>query len=129
MGRRGLGYVIALTLVVALAGAAAMFAFERQAPAGFPSYGAALWWTAMIMTTLGSDYWPQTPEGRILTFLLSLYAFAVFGYVTASLATFFIGRDAESEEGEVAGEKSLAALRAEIVALREEVRALRNEQR
>ena len=80
----------------------------------------------MIMTTLGSAYWPQTPEGRVFGFLLALYAFAIFGYVTASLATFFIGRDANSEEAEVAGAKAIEALHAEIVALRDEVRALRS---
>jgi len=47
----------------------------------------------MIMTTMGSQYWPQTPEGRMLCLFLALYAFAVFGYVTAAIATFFIGLD------------------------------------
>jgi voltage-gated potassium channel len=56
--------------------------------------------------------------------LLALYAFAVFGYVTATLASFFIGRDAEDERGELAGQKSINELRAEIAALREEIRAL-----
>ncbi|RIK37571.1 MAG: potassium channel protein, partial [Chloroflexi bacterium] len=46
-------------------------------------------------------------------------------YVTASLATFFIGRDAANAQAEIAGEESLSALRAEIAALRAEVRALR----
>jgi len=62
-------------------------------PAGIHDYGTALWWTAMLMTTMGSAYWPQTGEGRILCVLLALYAFAVFGYVTATLATFFVSRD------------------------------------
>ena len=44
------------------------------------------------MTTMGSDYFPQTAEGRVLCFILAIYAFAVFGYVTATLATFFVGR-------------------------------------
>jgi len=127
MGRRGLGYVIALTGVVTVAGAAAMYAFENQVPAGLTSYSEALWWTAMIMTTLGSAYWPQTPEGRVFGFLLAIYAFAIFGYVTASLATFFIGRDADSDEAEIAGAKAIEALHAEIVALRDEVRALRDD--
>ena len=34
---------------------------------------------------------------------LALYAFTIFGYVTAALATYFVGRDADSEEAEVAG--------------------------
>ena len=125
MRRRGAGYVAALTLIVTLAGAAGIYAFEREQP-GTPinSYGAALWWTAMVMTTMGSDYFPRTAEGRLLCLLLAVYAFAVFGYVTATLATFFVGRDAESGEGEVAGERAVAELREEIAALRADIRAL-----
>jgi voltage-gated potassium channel len=124
LSRRGFGYVIALTLLVTLAGAAGMYAFENQAPGGPNSYGDALWWTAMIMTTLGSQYWPQTAEGRVLCVFLALYAFGVFGYVTAALATFFVGRDAENDEAELAGAKQLATLRDEVSALRDEIRAL-----
>ncbi|MEW5856316.1 MAG: ion transporter [Cyanobacteriota bacterium] len=126
MGRRGFGYIIALTLVVTLVGAAGMYAFESNTPdgKGLNDYSAALWWTAMIMTTMGSEYWPQTPEGRVLCLLLSLYAFAVFGYVTATLATFFVGRDAENEEAELASAKSIAALHEEIVAMRAEIQSL-----
>lgn len=129
MGRRGFAYVVVLTLIVTLAGAAGMYAFEHDLPggAGLASYGAAVWWTAMIMTTLGSEYWPRTPEGRVLCLILSIYALAVLGYVAATLASFFIGRDAESEQGELAGAKGMEALRREIAALREEVRALRTE--
>jgi voltage-gated potassium channel len=124
LSRRGFGYVIALTVLVTLAGAAGIFAFENQAPGGPDSYGDALWWTAMIMTTLGSQYWPQTAEGRVLCVLLALYAFGVFGYVTAALATFFVGRDADNDEAELAGAKQLVALRYEVSALRDEIRAL-----
>ena len=93
--RRGLGYLILLTLVVAVTGAAGMYRFELEAPGGpgFPDYGTALWWTAMLLTTMGSDYWPRTAEGRLLCLLLAVYAFAVFGYVTASIAAFFVGKD------------------------------------
>jgi voltage-gated potassium channel len=129
MGRRGFGYVLALTTLVTFAGAAGMFAFESDAPQGFDSYGEALWWTAMLLTSIASEYWPQTAEGRLLCFLLSLYGFAVFGYVTASLATFFIGREAEAEDTELAGARSLQELRAEIAALRAEIQGLRPEPR
>jgi voltage-gated potassium channel len=122
--RRGFGYVIALTALVIVIGAAGMYAFEREVPSGLQNYGTALWWTAMLMTTMGSDYFPETPEGRILCFLLALYAFAVFGYVTATIATFFVGRDAEDETAEIAGTKSIQALQAEIAALRVELKTL-----
>ena len=125
MRRRGFGYVVALTVIVALSGAAGMYAFENEQHGGrgFESYGEALWWTAMVMTTMGSDYFPRTTEGRVLCFALAVYAFAVFGYVTATLATFFVGRDAEDAEAEVAGAAQVESLRAEVAALREELRA------
>lgn len=123
--RRGFGYVVALTTIVTIAGAAGMFAFERSAPGGgLGDYATALWWTAMVMTTMGSDYWPQTPEGRILCVLLSLYAFAVFGYVTATLASFFVDRDAERPDAPLAGSAAIDALTAELTRLRADVRAL-----
>lgn len=122
--RRGFGYVVASTTIVTLVGAAGMYAFERDVPNGLESYGTALWWTAMLMTTMGSDYFPETPEGRILCFVLALYGFAVFGYVTATIATFFVGRDADDDEAEIAGAKSIQALQAEIAALRTEIHNL-----
>ena len=126
MRRRGFGYVVALTVIVTLLGGAGMYAFEKQLPngGGLNSYGEAVWWTAMLLTTLGSEYWPQTPEGRVLCFILGVYGLAVFGYVTATIATFFVGRDAESEEAELAGAKSVEALQTDISALRDEVRNL-----
>lgn len=128
--RRGFGYVVALTIIITLVGAAGMYAFEKDVAdgsSGLNNYGSALWWTAMLMMTMGSEYWPKTPEGRILCLVLALYAFAVFGYVTATIATFFIGRDAEDDEGELAGAKSIAALQSEIAALRAEIQQLLNQ--
>jgi voltage-gated potassium channel len=126
MQRRGFGYVLALTTIVTLAGAAGMLSFEQHLPhdAGLNDFWTALWWTAMIMTTMGSEYWPRTPEGRALCLFLAIYAFAVFGYVTGTIATYFIGRDAEEGTGS-ASAASIAALQREISALREEIRASR----
>jgi voltage-gated potassium channel len=120
MRRRGVSYVVLLTVVVTLAGAAGMYALEprRSDGAGFSSFGDALWWTGMIITTMGSAYWPLTLEGRILAFLLSLFAIGVFGYITATLASFFIDRDAAAPDGDIANAKELRAIRRELAALR-----------
>ncbi len=123
MNRRNFGYVLGLTLIVTFVGAAGMYAFESDLPdGGIKSYSNALWWTAMLMITYGGDYSPQTAQGRVLCFILALYAFTVFGYFTAAIATFFIGRDAEDEEASVASSKSIIALHEEIKALRAEIR-------
>jgi len=42
----------------------------------------------MLLTSMGSEFWPKSPEGRILCLLLAFYGFAVFGYITASFASF-----------------------------------------
>jgi len=120
MQRRGFGYVLSLTLLVTLAGSAGMYAFEREH--GLRDFGSALWFTAMLMTTMGSEQWPQTPEGRLLCLLLALYAFAVFGYVTATLASFFVGRDNELQPPPA--DPAAAELAREVAALRAQVERL-----
>ena len=125
MSRRAFGYVSFLTLGVTFAGAAGMYGLENPNP-GFENYGMALWWTAMRIVTAGSDYWPETPEGRVLAFLLSLFGYAIFGYITATLATFFIGRDAEEEDAPVAGAKDLKELKSEVALLTKAIEELKN---
>ena len=122
MKRRAFGYVATLTLVVITAGAAGMYALENEH--GLKTYGEAVWWTVMLLTSIGSDYFPVTPEGRVLCLLLAMYGFAVFGYFTATLATFFIDRDAGSDDAEVVGARQVKALQQEIRLLREELQAV-----
>jgi voltage-gated potassium channel len=104
---RGLTYVLALTVLVIFAGAAGIYVFEN--PGGDPSaaqpsatgstgirsYGEAIWWTAMMLTTMGTDYFPRTTEGRILAWVLAVYAFAIFGYITATVASLIIRVDSD----------------------------------
>jgi voltage-gated potassium channel len=122
-GRRGLGYVAALTAVVVLLGSAGMYAFEKDIPGGLYSYPEALYWTAMLFATMGSDYWPKTVEGRALCLLMALYGFGMFGYFTAMLAAFFMGQDAENPESETASAEAIAALHAEIRQLRADLQS------
>jgi len=124
MKRRGFGYVVLLSLVVTFGGAAGMYAIEKGNQ-GFENYGMALWWTAMRVITAGSDFWPATPEGRGLAFILSLFGYAIFGYVTATLATFFIGRDAEEEQAPVAGAKDVNELKKMIASLTQTVNEMK----
>lgn len=123
--RRKFGYVVGLTLLVVFLGAAGMLSFEpaKEVRGGFTSYGDALWWTAMLLTSIGSQYWPVTTEGRVLTVLLSLYGFATFGYITATFASYFVGRDAEKSDGPVAGAGEVRQLTNEVRALRAELQA------
>jgi voltage-gated potassium channel len=135
MGRRGLGWITIITVIVLFGGAAGMYSLENvrvlstqgfgtvvKQGGGFHSYSDAVWWTAMLMTTIGSQYWPVTTAGRALCFFLSMFSLGVFGYITAALASFFVDKE-EVAKPNRAREETLLALRDEVRALREELRA------
>ncbi|HVK97079.1 MAG TPA: ion transporter [Flavisolibacter sp.] len=124
MERRGVKYVVVLTIIVIFAGGAGMYAIEKPNP-GFENYGASLWWTAMRVVTAGSESWPLTAEGRGLAFLIAVFGYAVFGYVTATIASFFIGRDAEEKDAPVAGVKDVMEVQKQLIALTQMVSELK----
>lgn len=127
MKRRAFGYVLTITFIVTFAGAAGMYAFEKPNP-GFDSYGMALWWTAMRVITAGNEFNPLTPEGRGLAFLIALFGYTILGYITATFATFFIGRDAEEKNTPVAGSGDIKELKSAIHALTRSVEELKKDQ-
>lgn len=105
-----------------------MYAFERDINPDIGSFEAALWY-AVIAITISTDYRPYSPEGRVLLFLLGIFSLAITGYVTAALASYFIGRDAESDETAILSKKDIDDLRAEIQALRDENKGVISEVR
>jgi voltage-gated potassium channel len=127
LGRRRFAYVLLLTLLVIAGGAAGMYAFENEVndPSGIHDYGTALWWTAMVITTMGSQYWPRTPEGQVLCLFLAVYAFAVFGYVAATLASFFIDQDKQAAAQPEDLSRSVQSLHAKLDRLESELRRRR----
>jgi voltage-gated potassium channel len=66
----------------------------------------------------------------VLTFILSLYGLAIFGYVTAAIASLFIAHDAEvdKQEDPLAGRDTgdAADVQSELRALRQELAELRH---
>ena len=137
MRRRGLRYVLALTAMIAFGGAAGIYSFEnphalREAgyltgdspTAGINSYGEGLWWTGMMLTTMGTDYFPKSTKGRVLALLLAIYAFAIFGYITATVASMILHVDRSDTDA-----KALAALQQELADLRATLAAISPPQR
>lgn len=118
-GRRQFGFVAVTTSIVIFVGAAALYAFESREHVS--SYGEALWYAGMIVTTLGADFWPQTTEGRVLGFLLAVYSMGVFGYIAATLASYFVEVDANSHDAATGGDQMLLEMREELRAVREEL--------
>lgn len=121
---RTLPYFVIATLLVVVAGAAGILALERDASHPVvTNFGDALWWAATLVAANELGERPATPEGRVLALALALFGMAVFGYITAALASTFVG-----SAGRAQAEASQArndSLQAELRALREEVQALR----
>jgi voltage-gated potassium channel len=106
--------------VVLFAGAAGMLHFEgiSDDPQRIQTYPKALWWTAMQMTNIGTAYSIKTAGGRIICLGISVYAAAMFGYLTALFATFLIDRDAKDPKPEIARQQLMQEVKDEIIQLR-----------
>jgi voltage-gated potassium channel len=113
-------------VAVYVTGAASLFIFcaalaildaERASPAGnITTFGDALWWALTTVTTVGyGDHYPTTDAGKVIAAGLMIGGIALLGVVTATLASWFVHRVAESEQ----------LTRVEVERLTEEVRQLR----
>ncbi|MBA2691414.1 MAG: ion transporter [Rubrobacter sp.] len=117
--RRRLGQLAIISAMVVLVGAAVAFLLEEGATGGnIENFGDALWWSAALITTVSSELYPVTVGGRVLAFLMMIYAIGVFSYFIASIASVLVDLDArqpapekEDEENVELSERELAALR------------------
>ena len=116
--RRRLGQLAIVSVMVILLGAAVGFLLEVDAPGiQIKTFGDALWWSATTVTTVASELYPVTVGGRILSFLLMLYAIGIFSYFIGAIASVLVESDARRtrESGEKEG---LDLSRRELEALR-----------
>ncbi len=118
--KRAVFYVFILSGIVVVLGAAGLYAFEKDVNEGFKTFGSSLWWTAMLVMSMGTENWPKTDEGRLLTILIALYGLAVFGYITATIATFFIGKDREDPPKNLK-DSQFEELKKDILSLKREI--------
>ncbi len=124
---RQFAYVGILTVVVALAGAIGALYFDRgTADAPIQTFGDAIWWSSALVTTMNSEKYVVSPEARTIGILMRVYALSIFGYITASIASYLIGASAASPEtdgDETALQEEIESLRRELASVREEARA------
>ena len=118
------GQVVAYTaggsaLLAFVAALAVLDAERGAADAGLVSFGDAVWWAVVTMTTVGyGDYHPVTAMGRVVAAGLMVGGIALLGAVTATLASWMLDRVAE------VGEEERDDRADEIAALREQVARL-----
>lgn len=130
-GGRRFAYVGALTVLVTLAGAVGVLSFDRGAEgATIRTFGDALWWAAAMVTTINNEKYAVTAEARVLAILLRIYAVSIFGLITASIASYLVGREAEERPVPPPPiTPELAALRDQLRLLEGDIAAVRSELR
>lgn len=107
---RVLVYVAGAASAAVGLGALAVLDAERGSPdANITTFGDALWWACSTVTTVGyGDVYPVTPEGRIVAVVLMAVGIGVVGAMTASVASWILGRaqaeSAREKAEEVAGQ-------------------------
>jgi voltage-gated potassium channel len=116
-------YVVVTTALLVFVSALAVFDVERHASgATIVSFGDALWWAMVTITTVGyGDLTPVTEAGRLIAVGVMLGGIALLGVVTATLASWIIEQVGRRDEA------AQSATRQEIRELTAEVRALRQE--
>lgn len=86
--RYQIGYLLALTAMVVVGCAAAVFLCERGVPGThFLSFADSLWWSAALMTTVASDLNPQTAWGRVIAVAEMMYSMTIFVYLVGAVSS------------------------------------------
>lgn len=94
--------MIMLAILVIEIGGIAVLHFEgTNANANILTAGDALWWGIVTIATVGyGDKYPITPGGRFIGSAEIITGVAVFGTISAYLASAFIGRRKQTDEKE-----------------------------
>jgi voltage-gated potassium channel len=126
-----LGRVALVAVAIVVLGAAVAYRAEHTANPGFATYGDALWWAMVTLTTVGyGDIVPKTTAGRLDGMMVMIAGVAVLGVLAGSMASFFHlepSTPTSSPAGASDGGPSGDALASEMVELRTQVSRLVDE--
>jgi voltage-gated potassium channel len=127
-----LGAVSLVAMGVVFVGAAVGYRAEHATNAEFKTFGDALWWAVVTLTTVGyGDIVPKTTAGRVDGVMIMVVGIGILGLLAGSLATFFgFGkrrRSTEADEPLPADPHDATDVAAELAELRIQVARLADE--
>jgi voltage-gated potassium channel len=113
LAHHGLRYVFVAvgTIVFVAAGLEVYFERHSAGPTAIHSFGDALWWAVVTVTTVGyGDKVPLTGAGRWVATTLMFTGIGLVGVLTATIASYFVQEQHASE---------LAQIKAQLAEIRE----------
>jgi voltage-gated potassium channel len=98
----GLHFVLLAAVLIVFVGAGAELIFESKAKgSNIHNYANALWWAITTITTVGyGDRYPVSAGGRGVAVVLMLVGIGLIGVITASVASYFVAQESETNVAE-----------------------------
>jgi len=109
----GLRYAMLLAVLTVIGGGALFVAFEKGSQ--HLNTWDGIYWAVTTMTTLGSDIYPTTTGGEVVSVVILIVGIGFVALLTGAFAQRFLGPEITAVEEELEAEQ----LSAEAVALRE----------
>jgi len=112
----GFIYSLGGTTIITIIGSFGMYIFEKDSSQTINSYGDALWWSFVTVTTVGyGDISPSTTIGRTIACVLMLSGIGFLSMLTSTVSTYFLSKTEKNkkksiEENKEGGEEVLLDL-------------------
>lgn len=98
---QALPFVSLLLVLIITVGGAALYFIELE-PDGAHSFGDALWWALVTVTTVGyGDITPSSASGRVIAAVVMLVGIAFTSLLTAQIAAYLTRRDQDELEQDI----------------------------
>ncbi|MEV6361691.1 potassium channel family protein [Nocardia asteroides] len=120
-------FVASSSLLILVLSSLAFFDAEYGAPdSKIKTFGDALWWSAVSVTTVGyGDVYPVTTEGRLVSLVLMTLGIGLISFAIGTMTSWVVEQLKTVDDAADRAERTLAELVEEVRALRTEVAELR----